>query len=82
LHQEHPAFAEEHKGNQAMATAAHLCEEEEAQPGLTLISVHEESSQCCMGSILFQLLCMKSQNPAFSAKYHKVNDVLLQELPS
>lgn len=52
----------------AVATMAHLCEEEEAQPGLRLISVQEESSQCCMG---FQLLCMKSQKPAFSDKYNK-----------
>lgn len=47
-----------------------------------LISVHEKSSQCCMGAIFFQLLCMKSQNPAFSEKYHKVNEILLQELLS
>lgn len=68
------------QGKRAMATAAHLCEEEEAQPGLMLISVQEESSQCCMGAIFFQLSCMKSQNPAFSDKYHKGNEILLQEL--
>lgn len=59
------------QGKKVMATAACLHEEEEVQPGLSLISVQEESSQCHMG---FQLLSMKSQNSAFSDNCCKGNE--------
>lgn len=36
----------------AVATAAHVCEEE-VKPGLRPISVEEESSQCFMDSQMF-----------------------------
>lgn len=63
----------------AVAIAAHVCEEEEARPGLRPISVQEEPSKCCMD---FQLFYMKCQSSFVPSKYHKRNAILLQQLLS
>lgn len=59
------------QGKKAMATAAHPCEEKETQPGLMLISIQEESSQCCMGSISFSCCAWRAKIQLFQTNIAK-----------
>lgn len=74
---EHPTFAQEHKLKEAVAIAAHVCEEEEVKPGQFLFRRK-------LHNVVWTVSCFKwkAKIRFFSGTYHKGNEILLQQLLS